>query len=268
MYVNESYATPTRDLGLSLYTLINADPTNIQIPRMTKMLSEALNREKRLSTQEAVFGLLALMKSAKEDSRNKCKGEIYQNSKKIAEFKATDKTILTKLNGGKVRIEAKGTGQIYYFVYSEGIPKSGIIANVDSYLKVRKRFLDRNGKELYEFKQGDLIYVQISLEVIGGNTKIDNMVISDIIPAGFEIENPRLSDEKIPKWMNGFTKADHTDIRDDRIIKFADIQGRGNFYYAVRAVNKGKFKMGPVSADAMYSPDYYSYYGAGDIVIK
>ena len=268
MYVNESYATPTRDLGISLYTLINADPTNRQIPEMTKMLSEALKREKRLSTQEAVFGLLALMKSAKEDSRNKCTGEIYQNSKKIADLKAADKTIQTKLNGGKVRIEAKGSGQLYYFVYSEGIPKSGVTANVDNYLKVRKRFLDRNGKEMFEFKQGDLIYVQISIEVVGGNTRIDNMVISDIIPAGFEIENPRLSDEKKPNWMIYFTKADHTDIRDDRINKFADIAGISNFYYAVRAVSKGKFKMGPVSADAMYSPDYYSYFGAGDIVIK
>lgn len=35
------------------------------------------------------------------------------------------------------------------------------------------------------------------------------------------------------------------------------------FYYAVRAVSPGQYKMGPVSADAMYNGEYHSYSGAG-----
>jgi len=35
------------------------------------------------------------------------------------------------------------------------------------------------------------------------------------------------------------------------------------FYYTVRAVSPGTFKMGPVSADAMYNGEYHSYWGGG-----
>jgi uncharacterized protein YfaS (alpha-2-macroglobulin family) len=39
------------------------------------------------------------------------------------------------------------------------------------------------------------------------------------------------------------------------------------YYYAVRAVSPGNYKMGPVSADAMYNGEYHSYKGAGIIKV-
>ena len=40
------------------------------------------------------------------------------------------------------------------------------------------------------------------------------------------------------------------------------------FYYLVRAVSKGTFKMGPVSADAMYNGEIYSYNGSGVVIVE
>jgi len=39
------------------------------------------------------------------------------------------------------------------------------------------------------------------------------------------------------------------------------------FYYAVRAVSPGIFRMGPASADAMYNAEYHSYNGGGVIKV-
>jgi len=39
------------------------------------------------------------------------------------------------------------------------------------------------------------------------------------------------------------------------------------YYYAVRAVSPGIYKMGPVSADAMYNGEYHSYNGAGIVKV-
>jgi alpha-2-macroglobulin len=58
------------------------------------------------------------------------------------------------------------------------------------------------------------------------------------------------------------------DVRDDRIHLFVDLTSqRQVYYYAVRAVSTGKFKLGPVSADAMYNGEYHSYNGGGTVEI-
>ena len=58
---------------------------------------------------------------------------------------------------------------------------------------------------------------------------------------------------------------------DDRIHFFVDVHSTTykpqTYYYAVRAVSPGNYKMGPVSADAMYNGEYHSYNGAGVIRI-
>jgi hypothetical protein len=56
------------------------------------------------------------------------------------------------------------------------------------------------------------------------------------------------------------------DVRDDRIHFFVNLDASKQvYYYAVRAVSPGLYKMGPVSADAMYNGEYHSYNGAGTI---
>ena len=58
------------------------------------------------------------------------------------------------------------------------------------------------------------------------------------------------------------------DVRDDRIHLFVDAYyNKRTFYYAVRAVSPGIYKMGPVSADAMYNGEYHSYHGAATIKV-
>jgi uncharacterized protein YfaS (alpha-2-macroglobulin family) len=66
-------------------------------------------------------------------------------------------------------------------------------------------------------------------------------------------------------WIKDGTTPTALDIRDDRINFFTDVSGTQHFYYAVRAVSTGMFRMGPVSADAMYAGEYHSYHGAGVI---
>ena len=92
------------------------------------------------------------------------------------------------------------------------------------------------------------------------------MVITDLLPAGFEIENPRTKEIPGMDWIKDAADVRSLDVRDDRIHFFVDAdRPKKNFYYAVRAVSPGNYKMGPVSADAMYNGEYHSYHGAGVI---
>jgi len=93
---------------------------------------------------------------------------------------------------------------------------------------------------------------------------VANVVITDLLPAGFEIENPRTKEIPGMDWIKDASNPTALDVRDDRIHFFVDLNNsRQVYYYAVRAVSPGNYKMGPVSADAMYNGEYHSYNGAG-----
>jgi uncharacterized protein YfaS (alpha-2-macroglobulin family) len=139
----------------------------------------------------------------------------------------------------------------------------------DNYLKVRKRFFDRYGRAISgnSFKQNELIIVQLTLEKAFSGS-VDNVVITDLLPAGFEIENPRTKEIPGMEWIKDASTPTALDVRDDRINLFVDADyAKQIYYYAVRAVSPGIFKMGPVSADAMYNGEYHSYNGGGMIRI-
>ena len=97
---------------------------------------------------------------------------------------------------------------------------------------------------------------------------IKNVVVTDILPAGLEIENPRIAGERGMDWVKNQATPSHFDIRDDRINLFVDAGVKQEFYYLARAVSKGKFVLGPVSADAMYSLESRSYNGAGMVTVQ
>ena len=93
---------------------------------------------------------------------------------------------------------------------------------------------------------------------------VENIVITDLLPAGFEIENPRTKEIPGMDWIKDGATPTALDVRDDRIHFFVNANNNKQvYYYAVRAVSPGNYKMGPVSADAMYNGEYHSYNGAG-----
>jgi alpha-2-macroglobulin len=263
-----SYYSDVRDEAIALNALIDADPGNGQIGTMAKHVSDKLKTRRWLSTQERAFAFLALGKLARSANNSTATAEIKTDGKAIAKVDGGQwRGDKAALKGTNIEIVTKGTGRLYYFWQAEGISASGAYKEEDSYLKVRKRFYDRFGKPLTgnTFKQNELIIIGISLER-SFSTTIENVVITDLLPAGFEIENPRTKDIPGMEWIKDASTPTALDVRDDRIHFFVDADyNKQTYYYAVRAVSPGQYKMGPVSADAMYNGEYHSYNGAGTI---
>ncbi len=265
-----SYYSDIRDEAIALDVLVDVDPNNPQIPIMAKHVSEKLKQRYWYSTQELAFSFLALGKIAKEAAKSTATAEIKVNGKTIATPNGNDIKLTTQqLKGDNAEIVTKGTGRLYYFWQQEGISASGAYKEEDSYLKVRKRFYDRYGRLITgnTFKQNDLVIVQITLEK-SFSTDIDNVAITDLLPAGFEIENPRTKEIPGMDWIKDASEPTAMDIRDDRINLFVNAKDyKQTYYYAVRAISPGIYRMGPVSADAMYNGEYHSYNGAGIIKV-
>ena len=263
-----SYYSDIRDEAIALNALLEVDPGNAQVGTMVKHVAAKLKSRRWLSTQERAFAFLALGKHARMANNSTATAEIKVNGKTVGKVDEKSWTADMKtLGGNNIEIAAKGNGRLYYFWQAEGISVSGAYTEEDSYLKVRKRFFDRNGKPITgnTFKQNDLIIVGITLER-SFNTPIENVVITDLLPAGFEIENPRTKEIPGMDWIKDAMTPDALDLRDDRIHFFVNAdQAKQTYYYAVRAVSPGAYKMGPVNADAMYNGEYHSYNGAGMI---
>ncbi|MCB0840948.1 MAG: hypothetical protein KDD99_29975, partial [Bacteroidetes bacterium] len=107
----------------------------------------------------------------------------------------------------------------------------------------------------------------------GGDQSVENLVVADLIPSGFEIENPRVSTSADLTWVNqaqNKMSPAYMDVRDDRLLLFTDLNSRqtARYYYMLRAINAGTFQLPAISVEAMYDPDYKSYYGEGMVRIS
>ncbi len=77
--------------------------------------------------------------------------------------------------------------------------------------------------------------------------QLENVAITDLLPAGFEIENPRLVETSQYEFIKDESTPDYVDIRDDRINYYTNFDGtrERKFFYLVRAVSKGEFQYAP-----------------------
>ncbi|UOG75804.1 alpha-2-macroglobulin family protein [Hymenobacter tibetensis] len=265
-----SFASPIRDEALVLNALLAADPANPQINVLARQLSRQVKSARWLNTQERAFSLLALGKLAKKNAASTVTASLLSDSKAMGNFTGKDLTVNNVANH-KLALRTSGKGSLYYFWEMEGISPTGQVIEEDAYLQVRRQFLDRTGAPVgtTSFKQNDLVVVKITIQSTQSAGEVKNVAITDLLPAGLEIENPRIGAVRDLTWATDAAQPDYLDVRDDRINLFTTVEPTPkSFYYLARAVSKGTFKLGPVSADAMYNAEYHSYNGAGTVRVR
>jgi uncharacterized protein YfaS (alpha-2-macroglobulin family) len=265
---NGSFYSPLRDKAIALNALIDSDEGNPQIGILAKQIADDLRGMAYVNTQENAFSLLALGKLAKKAAASTSMATVSSAEGVLGNF--TGETLILKnKNFQNLKIKTEGSGSLYYFWEASGVSATGAYKEEDKFIKVRREFFDRNGNMLRSpnFKHNDLIVVRVWLQSTN-SSNVPNVVITDMLPAGLEIENPRLNGDRSFSWVRDAVRPEHIDFRDDRINMFVTATTKPQaFYYVVRAVSKGTYKLGPVSADAMYNGEYHSYYGGGKVTI-
>lgn len=265
-----SFDSPVRANAIVLSVLCDVDPNNKQIPSIVKYLS-GLNKRQRYNTQDRAWTFLALGKAASKNAKANIKVDVMVDGQKIGTYDNQDWSLSSdKLNGKKVTLKASGSGEVYYFWNTEGIKIGGEdVPEVDKNIVARRYYYTRSGEKITDGKvrQGDLIVCELELKT--GLLGVENLVVSDLIPAGFEIENPRLGESTSLSWVKSDLYPQHMDVRDDRLLLFTAMGAdrSRSYYYMMRAVNAGKFKLAALGCEAMYDPDFRSYNGAQTIEV-
>ncbi|MFP4527304.1 MAG: alpha-2-macroglobulin family protein, partial [Candidatus Kapaibacterium sp.] len=267
-----SFASPVRDPGIALNTLLEADPTNKRIPQMARHLSRQLASQRWLSTQDRAWGLLSLGKIAAREASPDISAEVFTGGRKIGYINKERRVFSGEIDIDKTKVSASGSGRAWYFWEAEGLPKEMDTRTEDSFIRARRQYYDANGNRINNtFAQGDLIVVEITIEALEKGVSIENIAITDLLPAGLEVENPRIRSSQALKWLKEQDDPEHFDYRDDRINIFTNLNENNSsqrFYYLARAVTRGEFSLGQIHADAMYNGEYHSYSGGGRVYVK
>ena len=142
---------------------------------------------------------------------------------------------------------------------------------------IERRVYTTNGEEVQfdKVKQNDRFVVV--LKVNEAAAKLGHIVVEDRLPAGFEIENPRLlkgTDLKAFSWLDKKTNPAHTAFRDDRFTA-AFSETRANkkqpaswtMAYVMRAVLPGSYTHPGAYVEDMYRPERFARTAPGKVEI-
>lgn len=268
-----NFNSPIRSQAIMLDVLAEVNENHPSIPMLVENLSKAAAERKRWgTTQENAFAFLALGKILRKKMDGDYTGKITVNDTHLADFDSSTQAIrLTDNNwdGAQVKISIVGKGNCYYYWTAFGIRRDSYIEEYDRDLQVRRRYLNEDGTPYEnEFQHGELVIAEITVKSLNWN--LENVVVVDMLPAGFEIENARLASRTGIPWLKTQDfKPDYVDIRDDRLIFFGAFprQRERKFHYALRAVTRGEFTLPPVSAEAMYDPSNSSVASSGKVTV-
>ncbi|MFP4017128.1 MAG: alpha-2-macroglobulin family protein, partial [Halanaerobiales bacterium] len=268
-----NFNSNTRSEAIVLSVLADIDPEHRSIPGLVERLADKAEIRRWGTTQDNAFAFMALGKAFSRHEDQTYSGTIFLNAEEIQSFDEQDNIVLDSLESGdRLKIETSGNGTVYYNIKSSGVPLDNTVTLKDQGIEIYREYLDKEGNhvELNQIEQGDMIIAKITVDSYSGH--LENVVIVDMLPAGLEIENPRLGNRPGLDWINNSSLSpNYMDIRDDRLLLFTDVQRYDEqyFYYALRAVTAGDFTLPPIKAECMYEPEIYSINGIGKIrVVK
>ncbi len=261
-----------QDAALLLSAWLDADPGNEAVVRLAALLLSRRQEGHWGSTYNNGLALLALGKYARLTGARErpFTGTLASAGGAPRAISSTQDVHWAYAAGeaGALTIANQGPGPLYYWSRFSGV-STDPEPDCDRGVAVRRTFLDGAGRacDPQTLKQGDLVVVRIAVDTLGRT--LDHLVIEDLLPAGWEIENPNLATARVFAWLTAAAEpARYRDARDDRMLFFTGpMSGIQYFHYAARAVTPGTYRHPPVTVSGMYAPDIRSVSGGGEVCV-
>jgi len=278
------YGSLVRD-GAGLLTL--AAETGMVKSRqadLTRVLATAFRSRQRTSTQEQAWMLLATRALAEEA---KATTLTVGSASHVGELTRT--LTPAELERGPTEIVNRGTSPVDAVVSVEGAALTPEPPIARGFVIERSYFkLDGERIDLASATGGRATLAQnerlVAVLTIKGEDAGGRVLLVDRLPAGLEVENPRLvdsGDARSLAWLKSGKAPTHTEFRDDRVVAafdfFRDANGNGgpatepvtaSVAYIVRAVTPGTYVHPAATVEDMYRPERFARTASGTLEVS
>lgn len=267
-YYRSDYGSKLRDGAAMLALAAESNPMPSVVPEMVKYVAGERAKTRWTSTQDQAWMLLAAraLRAGGTSLALEVDGAAHSgaySARVTGEELAANP--ITVVNRGKDALEA--------VVTASAIPRQPLPAGGAGFTIKRTYYrLDGSEANVSEVRQNERFVVV--LRVVNLNDWDARILISDLLPAGFEIDNPGLvSSAELANfaWLPQ-TDAAHLEFRDDRFIAaFNYEQDAGSdltVAYVVRAVTPGVYLHPAASVEDMYRPEFSARTATGMMAVK
>jgi uncharacterized protein YfaS (alpha-2-macroglobulin family) len=272
-----TYGSALRDRALMTYLCVKMEDMQAA-GRLLRATAKEFTPGGWYSTQETAMALLAI-------------GSYYQGSPftggavtfrvKTGEKEAETVTLsgyqtmrdLVDVWGEEIVITNESDNPLFVTLLVEGIPLDERIETEFSGLHLARNFFDADGRpiDVSARRQGEGFWIVYTVEN-QYSMPLRTLALTSVFPSGWEIVNRRVTGQALPPWVQGLgaTTGEYMDIRDDRINWFFDLPERGKVRFAaeINPTFRGRYRLPPVSVEAMYSPEYFARIAGGNVFVK
>jgi hypothetical protein len=219
------------------------------------------------STQENAWLVLASRALAKENLTLDVDGSPV----KTALYRSYKASVM---DGKPVKIANTGDTPVQAVVSVSGAPVTPEPAASNGF-KIERNYFTLDGKpaDVSKAKQNDRFAVV--LKITEPKPEYGHIMVSDYLPAGFEIDNPHLvssGETGTLDWIEDGEEPANTEFRDDRFTAAIDRASNAKSVftvaYVVRAVSPGKYVLPQAYVEDMYNPSRYGHTGTGAIEVR
>lgn len=286
--IRRDYGTAMRD-GAALIALASeAGIAKGEMPRMVDIVAKAYKAKTYTSTQEQAWMLLAARALSEEGQsmRLSLNGEAHTGQLvKGLSPEDLNANALTIVNQGEAAVDA-----VVSVIGAAMTPEPA----VERGFSVERTYYTLDGKEVdlksatggtSTLKQTDRLVVVLKVKAAETGGRI---LLVDRLPAGLEIENPRIVDSGDLKsfgWLKTTLKPQHSEFRDDRFVAAFDFFGKSSrrnsdgddddtepaseatVAYVVRAVTPGSFVHPAATVEDMYNPERFARTASGRLEV-
>jgi len=220
------------------------------------------------STQEQAWMVLAARALEKEApgmsldiAGETHKGPLYRT------FRAADL-------GSNLKIANTGDAPVQAVVSVSGAPVTPEPA-AERGFKIERLYYTLDGKPANPANVKQNQRFAVVLKMTEPQPQYGRIIVADYLPAGFEIDNPRLvssGDTGTLSWIEDEVAPTYSEFRDDRFTAAFDRKAGDKAVftvaYVVRAVSPGRYVLPQAYVEDMYRPDRFGRTGTGGIAVE
>jgi uncharacterized protein YfaS (alpha-2-macroglobulin family) len=263
------YGSALRDASAFVALASEGSAPRASILKAVERIEAARALSSYTSTQENAWMVLAARALARDTATMALdvagetrRGPLYRS------FRGSD------LSAGPVRVTNNGDANVQAVVSVIGAPMTPEPA-ADKGFSIQRYYytLDGERAEIDKVKQNERFAVV--LKITEGQPTFGRIIVADYLPAGFEIDNPRLvssGETGTLSWIEDAKDPAHSEFRDDRFTAAFDRSSSDKAVftvaYVVRAVSPGKYVLPQAYVEDMYRPDRFGRTGVGSVEIE